>query len=136
MSRPKACGQLRFAAFDPVWSHPLIDVDISNVTVIVHRYNQGSLYCSPDRARNDCNVECYRLLESMSLLISQRLLFLLCYSSYRLEKPRILGNLCAFFQQLDMFLKMVCASEVTDVAEELLGREMGKWILDAAVMKN
>lgn len=72
----------------------------------------------------------------MSLLISQRLLFLLCYSSYRLEKPRILGNLCAFFQQLDMFLKMVCASEVTDVAEELLGREMGKWILDAAVMKN
>lgn len=72
----------------------------------------------------------------MILLISQRLLLSLCYTSYSLEESRVLGNLCALLQQFDMFLEMVCASEVTDVAKELLGREVGEWIFDAAVMEN
>lgn len=50
VSRPKTFGQSRLAPFDPVWSHPLKDVPISNplslakiwskLTVLQHRQSK------------------------------------------------------------------------------------------------
>lgn len=84
-----------------------------------------------DTASDDGGIKSDGLSEAMMFLIVQGPLLLFADAANDLKTRGILGNLRGLLQQTQMLVQALGASKLSNVAQQLFGRQVTEGILDA-----